>query len=307
MDEQFYKNLIDNLYDGIYYVNRKGEINFWNKGAERITGFTSAEVMGLLCSANILRHISVDGLQLCIEGCPLKATLRDGRPRRAEAFLHHKEGHRVPISIKVTPIYKNNEIVGAVEIFSDTSSRIDILKEIEALKKEILIDPLTNIGNRRFAEISLHNRLEILKLYQVPFGVLLLDIDHFKHVNDNYGHNVGDRVLTMVAQTLSNVLRRMDVLARWGGEEFVLIIPGADRKTLHEIAERIRTFVAQSWLTVNGNKLGVTVSVGGTLVQTHDTIHNVIQRADTFMYSCKQAGRNRVCLEGELKGKLDDA
>lgn len=120
MDEGFYKSVLDNLFDGVYVVDKERKIIYWNKAAERITGFFEAEVVNLACYDNILNHVDERGKQLCLDGCPLAKVLKDGNPRQAEVFLRHKAGHRVPVSIRITPIYDGDSIIGAAEIFSDT-------------------------------------------------------------------------------------------------------------------------------------------------------------------------------------------
>jgi PAS domain S-box-containing protein len=115
-----YETLLDSLFDGVYCVDMNKNITFWNKSAERITGFSRSEVTGLCCANNILRHIDSKGRELCIEGCPLSATLIDGKARESDLFLHHKMGHRVPISTRISPVRGDNgEVIGAIEIFTD--------------------------------------------------------------------------------------------------------------------------------------------------------------------------------------------
>ena len=219
MDAIKYDNILDYLFDAVYYVDVDKKIIYWNKAAERVTGFLKHEVIGSRCSDNILRHIDYDGRELCIEGCPLGETLLDGQVRTIDAFLHHKEGHRVPVSIRVSPVMDDSgEITGAVEIFSDNSSRDSILKELEILRNEAYIDILTEAGNRRFLEMVLDARMNEYKEHNVNFGIIFLDIDNFKSINDIYGHDTGDEVLKMVSRTVGNILRKLDVFCRLGGE-----------------------------------------------------------------------------------------
>lgn len=239
MSNLSYEKLLDSLFDGVYYVDKSKSITFWNKGAERITGYLKSGVMGSCCANNILRHIDSNGRELCIEGCPLSATLIDGKTRQAEVFLHHKLGHRVPVSARITPVRDDEgNINGAIEIFTDNSDSLQILKELESLKKEAYLDALTGVGNRRYGEMSLNSRIYDWETHCTPFGVIFLDIDHFKMFNDNYGHKTGDDVLVMVGKSVSNTLRKMDVAIRWGGEEFMILLPDVTRKVLGIVAER---------------------------------------------------------------------
>lgn len=298
MDAAFYRNLIENIFDGVYYVDRDSRIMFWNKGAERITGYAAGDVVGKHCSDNILRHIDENGTELCILGCPLRESINDGEPREKDVYLHHREGHRVPVTVRVAPIRdEEGVIIGAVEVFSDNSRRLYIMKEMEKLREEIFIDPLTEVGNRKFADVSLSGKMEEFRVHNVPCGLLFLDIDNFKIFNDVYGHAAGDSVLVAVGKTISNVLRKLDVVCRWGGEEFIVIIPNADLKALALVAERIRDFIEKSWVEHNGGILRVTVSIGGTLVREGDSIEGFVKRADRLMYESKNSGRNRVTIQ----------
>ena len=295
MEKMFYEKLVENLFDGVYYVDLDNVITYWNRAAERITGYARDEVLGSRCSDNILRHIDAEGNELCLAGCPLRASRSDGMIHEADVFLHHKAGHRVPVTVRVSPIRdESGAVMGAVEVFSDNSKRIDVLQEIESLKKEAYTDQLTDVANRRFAEMRLHGWMEEFRAFEVPFGLLFMDIDRFKTFNDTYGHNVGDQVLQMVGRTISNLLRKLDVVARWGGEEFIVLVPNVDEDKLGRIAERIRVFIEKSWLTVNGKHLFVTVSIGCTMAAKNDSVDVLVQRADSLMYKSKEGGRNRI-------------
>jgi diguanylate cyclase (GGDEF)-like protein/PAS domain S-box-containing protein len=291
-------DVLDNLYDGIYYVNIEKKIVFWNKAAEKITGYSKAEVVNKRCSDNILQHVDDSGRELCICGCPLAKVIQDGVPREATVYLHHKQGHRVPVIVKITPIYNaNQKIVGAVELFSDASTTMNVVREIAILRREVFIDQLTGIGNRKFADMNLRNLFENQNFYGIGFGILFIDIDNFKHINDDYGHEIGDRVLVMVAKTIASSLRQPDIVARWGGEEFIIMIPKIPENKLLEIAERVRVLVEKTWLDIEEKTISVTVSVGGTMYQETDNMSTLINRADKNMYLSKKAGKNCISID----------
>lgn len=221
--------LLDSLFDGIYFVDTERRITYWNAGAERISGYSRTEVLGSCCADNLLQHIDTEGRNLCRDGCPLAATMLDGKAREAKVFLHHRLGHRVPVSVRASPVRnEQGAVIGAVEIFSDNSNLLQILQDYEQLKQEAFLDPLTKVGNRRYGEMTLSTRVYDLHSHRTSFGVLFMDIDHFKLFNDRYGHKIGDDVLVMVAKSISTPLRKIDVAIRWGGEEFVVILPGGN-------------------------------------------------------------------------------
>lgn len=298
MKPDFYKSILDNLFDGVYFVDRARRITYWNRGAERISGYASDEVMGRSCADNILMHISPNGDELCLTCCPLAETLSDGRQREAEVYLHHKNGHRLPVSVRISPLRdETDRIVGAVEVFSDATSHARLLNELNELKNQTLADVLTGLGNRRCAGLEFKRRLGELQRYGVPFGLLFVDVDNFKAVNDSYGHDTGDRVLAMVAKTLKSALRGMDTVCRWGGEEFVAVVPKVDEEAFRAVAERMRRFVEVSPIPVPGGSLSVTVSVGGALARPGDTLTALSSRADAMMYEAKRGGKNRTALD----------
>ena len=287
--------LLDSLFDGVYFVDTERRITYWNSAAERISGYSRNEVLGTSCADNLLRHVDGAGCELCDGGCPLSGTMGDGKAREAPVFLHHRFGHRVPVSVRTAAVYdESGEVMGAVEIFSDNSSSLQILLEYEKLKQDAFIDPLTGIGNRRYGEMTLSTRIYDLQTHAVPFGLLFVDIDHFKRFNDLYGHKTGDDVLAMVAKSISVSLRKIDVVARWGGEEFVVILPGATDVVARAVAERIRMLIEKSFIMADGDKLSVTLSVGATMSQSDDNVRTVVARADRNMYQSKELGRNRV-------------
>ena len=294
--DHYFEAVLRNLSDGVYFCDRERRITYWSPGAERITGFSAAEVQGSSCADGILTHVDEAGTSLCEAHCPLSATMEDGEPRETQVYLHHKEGHRVPVLVRTSPIYNDaGEIDSVVEVFSDNSRLLDALAKVERLSVEAETDPLTGVGNRRSIETRLDAYVAERRKRGRTAGVLFVDIDHFKNVNDTFGHDVGDRVLKMVAQTIKHNLRSSDWLARWGGEEFLILLDQVDRRSLPRLAEKLRMLVANSYLTRDGGPdLRVTVSIGATLLRRGDTRDKVVARADSLMYESKEAGRDRL-------------
>ena len=293
----FYRNLINNLGEGVYFVDRERRITFWNKAAEKITGFHEKEVVGRRCMDQVLTHVDDGGRCLCIESCPLSETIADGKERESEVYLHHKQGHRVPIRIRTTPIAdETGKIVGAVEVFTNNSRSLGLEERLAELEQLALLDPLTHLPNRRYVETHLQARFAELRRNDWPFGVLYIDIDRFKSVNDQHGHETGDRVLQLVARTLAANSRTFDIVGRWGGEEFITVVANsADVLRLSQVGERLRIMVAQSALR-EYPRLRVTVSAGAALASPEDTIETLLRRADEKLYQAKTSGRNKVCV-----------
>ena len=299
MDSNFYKEVLDSIADGVYFLDLDHTIIYWNKAAERLTGYTAGEVIGRSCRDNLLRHVDDAGRELCLGRCPMSSTMTDGRPCEVSVFLHHKLGHRVPVVVRASPMRDDSgKIVGAVEVFSDNGKSLDVLKEMEALRQEVLTDPLTGVGNRRYGSITLDRLNAAMVESGFPYGVLFVDIDHFKRVNDTWGHLAGDKVLTMIAQTLKNVLRPMDTICRWGGEEFLVLIYNTTPEELQVMAERLLAMVRKTWLDFDGNRIEVTVSMGGAMSAPGVEPADVVDRADAQNYLSKESGRDCVHIEG---------
>jgi len=293
-----YLRILDSLNDGVYFVDRHRQITYWNQGAESLSGYSREEIVGTHCSDNTLVHVDEQGVNLCVNGCPLSKAMVDGRECEAEAFLHHKDGHRLRVSVKAIPVFdEDGEVIGAVEVFKDLTHQEALQKKMEQLEEMALLDPLTRLANRRHVEASLQRRLEEFTRYGWNFGVLFIDVDHFKSINDEYGHDVGDKVLKLVSLTLQNSLRPFDFLGRWGGEEFVALVVNVNEKQLVHIAERARRLLEQSQIQVADKRIQVTVSIGATMAERADNMGDLVKRADQLMYRAKSGGRNRVFAE----------
>jgi diguanylate cyclase (GGDEF)-like protein len=140
-------------------------------------------------------------------------------------------------------------------------------------------------------------RLNEFERYGWLFGVFFMDIDHFKNINDRYGHEAGDRALRMVATTITNGLRSSDTMSRWGGEEFIAFFPNVDADQLLYIANKLRILVETSSIFLEGNKIEATISIGATIARKEDAAITLMRRVDELMYRSKTEGRNRVSLE----------
>ncbi len=298
--DDFYKKILDSLYDGVCFVDLQRRITYWNKGAEAIAGFTAEEIVGKHCWDNILRYVNNDDNELCSGRCLLAATIQDDDYREVEVYLHHKDGRRLPVVVRTIPVRDvDGNIIGAVEIFSNNSAKMAMAQRLKELEQLVLLDPLTQLANRRYLEMCLSRRFDEMQRYGWSFGVLFIDADHFKRINDIHGHDIGDEVLRMIGHIFMNNARSSDIVGRWGGEEFVSIIRNVDQETLFILAERFRLLIAEARLPIWPMTIRVTVSIGATLVQPDDSVETLLKRADRLLYQSKHAGRNRVSMHLE--------
>lgn len=163
--------------------------------------------------------------------------------------------------------------------------------EKRTLQKQVVTDHLTEIANRRSLTEKLHDQLAQAERYGTPFSVLLLDIDHFKNVNDEFGHDVGDLVLQRFASLLEQERRAVDAVGRWGGEEFMVIVSNAGGDESAVMASRLRQAIAQAEFPRDAS---ITISVGVASYARGDTVNSILKRADAALYGAKRGGRNRV-------------
>jgi diguanylate cyclase (GGDEF)-like protein/PAS domain S-box-containing protein len=290
-------DVLENLHDGLYFTDTHRVITFWNHAAERITGDPAAEVLGRSCAANILVHVDTDGRSLCRGLCPLAMTMADCVGREAEVFLRHKDGHRVPVLVRTGPLKdRQGQVVGGIELFTDLSNILANNSRVRELEQLALLDSLTQLANRTYLLREIEARFEEMRRYGIPFGLLFMDIDFFKRFNDSYGHDVGDAVLKLVANTFVANSRAFDVYGRWGGEEFVGVIRSIDAEDLAALGNRMRVLVNQSFLMHDEARLGVSISLGATVAHPDDTAESLIKRADQLLYRSKKEGRNRLTL-----------
>lgn len=292
MDIEKYFNWFDHFEEGVYFVTPERRIVYFNKASEAISGFTSHEVVGSYCYDNILNHVSEDGTSLCFNGCPLMDSIKERKINQADVYLHHKGGHRVKVNVKTLPVIEDGSVVGALEIFTAADNENLFRQSMEYYKKQAMTDSLTKLNNRTVLDGHVPELMQSSE--GVGFGVIFGDIDHFKAFNDTYGHDLGDRVLYVVSRTLEQAARKSDIVIRYGGEEFMVLVYDTDLDALALLAERLRHMVEASSVSRDGEELNFTMSLGATMIKGRETLDDAIKRADEAMYESKRTGRNKV-------------
>lgn len=199
------------------------------------------------------------------------------------------------------PLIENGEVVAVCVTIADVTELAVAWKErevaLEALRDSSERDALTGLYNRRHVDRRLQSEFNSWTRHHDTFAVLLFDIDHFKRINDTYGHPTGDAVLRNIAATVSPQLRNSDILGRYGGEEFIVILPHCDEAGATVVGEKIRAAIEQAALEVSTGALRVTVSVGGCAATDGLTgVATLVAEADHALYEAKHGGRNQVCI-----------
>ncbi len=202
----------------------------------------------------------------------------------------------------LTKPFDSGELIARVRVQLKIKNLQDELRKSNELLRQLAVtDPLTQLANRRSLMETLGREFERAKRLQSSLAVIMVDIDHFKRVNDTFGHQDGDRVLISVGQLLARQLRPYDMAARYGGEEFALILPDANGRSAGQVAERLRSLISE--LTFGGtlSRLKVTASFGIAALPSSriHSLDDLIREADEALYRAKREGRNRVVLGGE--------
>ena len=248
----------------------------------------------------------------------VRRALRTGRIERLpvaepEAVIDSVVVGQPAREVVVAPIMFKSIALGAIVLATASCFDADALPLIEQFRTDLglavnnalahdrlerlaAVDPLTDAYNRRFGLARLHEEYSRAVRAEAPLGILMVDIDHFKVVNDTYGHLVGDRVLRAVARACRRVIREGDILVRYGGEEFLVLLPGAGVEDVTQIGERIRRAVGETSVAEGDQRVAVTVSLGGTTYRDTGTSspEQLVAQADTALYDAKAAGRNRL-------------
>jgi diguanylate cyclase (GGDEF)-like protein/PAS domain S-box-containing protein len=296
-NNHFYEMLINNLNDAVHLMDQNLQILLVNPASKDLSGYSQSKLIGNPCQKNILIPTGEQQLNLCYKDCPVKKTLKTGNIQHLKAYIRHKEGYFVPVMIKVIPIKeKDGKIIGAVEIFAETSPKVSLPQSSRDLERMQLLDPLTKLGNKQYVEMFINSRLHDKKKYNLPFGVLLIDIDNMYSIIENYGSVVGDKMLKMISQTLVNNIRFFEMVGRWSNEKFVVILINVNATKLDLIANKLRLLVEQSNIRHYDKLLKTTISIGATLAHSTDSAKTIINRIKKLADQSKKTGKNRVSI-----------
>ncbi|MBN2783052.1 MAG: diguanylate cyclase [Campylobacterales bacterium] len=255
----------------------KGNITFVSEAFEKFTGYTKDELIG---KNHSIFRISQTPSEIYKN---MWHSLQRDEEFTTELQNHNKQGEFYWIKITIFPIFdENNKKVGYGSYREDITDK----KMLEHISTH---DELTKIYNRAFFQKELTKKIKSYNRYSLVFGLILLDIDFFKKINDNYGHQMGDEVLKKLTYCIGENIREDDIFARWGGEEFVIIANNADEKSLIGLLEKLQKKISQVQFGIESR---VTLSFGVTLSKDGDDEDKIIKRADDALYKAKQNGRD---------------
>ena len=284
--EQQMALITSNIADGIYVIDARGQITFSNVKTSELLGYSLEELHGAVAHDLFHRHITNE--QRPLSECPIYQTISSLEQYKGEEQFLCKDGRLLTVEVSSQPMVKGARVIGAVSVFRDITDRKLSEQQLRLLS---ITDPLTGVYNRRFMQETLSNELHRADRRTEPFCLIMIDLDHFKLVNDRHGHAAGDLVLRHLVDLISARVRTSDCLARWGGEEFLLLLPNTPLQAAAGLAETLLEELRNSPVRDIGV---VTASFGVTCYRTGDTADQLLQRVDGLLYAAKQAGRNLV-------------
>lgn len=292
-DQQRFQAIFDNVRDyAIYIVDLQGKVEEWNQSLQRFGGWRPEDVVG--------RPFGIffsPAEQDAARGTTLLANAQQTGSVETEGWQIRRDGARIWTNSVVTALPDSDgSIRGFVVVSRDMSRRKTMEDELRRLATT---DPLTGAFNRRHGQATLADAFQANAQRAVDGnaeqpGVLTLDIDHFKAINDRHGHDAGDAALCATVDACHSVLGERGSLVRWGGEEFLIILPSTCPSAATEAAEDLRAAIADVRVPVGDGAFRMTASIGVAVAGCGDNPESLIRRADTALYAAKHGGRNRV-------------
>jgi diguanylate cyclase (GGDEF)-like protein len=290
----FEAKLLENMYDAVVFFDSAGRISLWNRGAERLTGIAGGSIRGHLWQPEMLRLADEKGTAIHDSDCPVFAALRSGVQSLRRLTMVGRTGRPNAVDTHAIPVSgEDGVMLGAILLFHDATSETSLEQRCQTLYDKSTKDPLTQVANR--AEFDRVHEMFIAAHQQqaVPCSLMMCDLDHFKRVNDMFGHQAGDDAIKCVASVLKGNSRPGDLVARYGGEEFVMLFADCDNATATRRTEQIRKALSHiSQPRLEGRT--VTASFGVTEIQPGDTAETMLRRADRALLEAKGKGRNCV-------------
>ena len=292
--DQFEKMLVDNMHDGVMFVDARSKILLWNTGVERLTGVSSNAARGRTFLPSLLdMHNSHQGT-IPDEDCPVARGIVSGVQSIGRVQIMGRQGRHVAVDLHTIPVRRSDGVMqGATVLLHDASSESSLEEKCQALHAQVAKDPLTQVANRAEFDRMLINFIAAHQESNLPCSLIMSDIDHFKLINDTFGHQAGDAAIITFASLLKAMCRSGDLVARYGGEEFAILCADCTNASAARKAEHIRKSLSELEHSYLGKK-SITASFGVTELQPGDTPETMLRRSDRALLQAKDQGRNQV-------------
>ncbi|QEF99118.1 putative diguanylate cyclase YdaM [Stieleria maiorica] len=300
----FNQRLLATLKDGVAFTDAEGNVSQWNVAMERLTDLPAEAMIGKHWSAAALRMRDSDRDRDDETICPLQECFRTGQAVRRAMIIDAVGTDPVSVHVEVAPVHGEQPgSHGTVIVVHDLSDREHLERRLDTLHKQTRLDGLTRVANRAHFDTTLEEMVTATVTGGPTFALVICDLDHFKRINDTFGHPAGDEALKVFANILRTQSRDGDLVARYGGEEFLLLANACDNATGAKCAEALRQMLESTPIEALGGEC-ITASFGVTEFQSGDSAETVLARADRALLKAKDNGRNRVVQLG--LGKMSE-
>lgn len=261
------------------------------------TSLEPQRILGLFFR-EIQRLVPLDALSYEHKASDLRLEFGECAPHSISFSLNHEGEHLGRLVFRRKQAFSDQEQGNLESILSALLYPMRNTLLYRAATQSALRDPLTDTGNRIAMDQTLQREIEMSRQHLQPLSLLMLDIDHFKHVNDNHGHSAGDEVLKAVAGSIKHQLRNVDMVFRFGGEEFLILLSNTGREAAAMVGERLRFAAQEQDYAADGKSIELTVSLGCSTLLPGESADSLLRRADNALYVAKRAGRNRLAMAG---------
>lgn len=303
-ETHFNQLLLNTLKDGVAFTDGEGNIDQWNIAMERLTNLPAQAMIGKQWSAAALRMRDTDRERDDESLCPLQECFETGQSVRRSMVIDATGTTPVSVHVEVAPVIgEQHGSYGTVIVVHDLSDRKNLERRLQTLHKQSRLDGLTRVSNRAHFDTTLEGLVAATTNGGPTFSLVICDLDHFKRINDTYGHPAGDDALKIFANLLRTHSREGDLVARYGGEEFLLLAVACDNATGAKRAEVLRRALEKTPIESLGGEC-ITASFGVTEFQSGDSAETVLARSDRALLKAKDNGRNRVVQLG--LGKMSE-
>ncbi len=293
-DRLFYQSILDNIHDGVIFVDREMQIQLWNRPTERLTGLVAGAVVRRQWSPSLIQMRDESNTLIDSHDCPVKEALQTGVQSLRRLSVRGSRSDTVSVDVHFIPVIGNEGFHhGVTLVLHDTSHQVSLEQRLETLQHRATRDPLTQVANRAEFDRMLAKFVQTHLSRKLPCALIICDLDHFKSINDTFGHQAGDEALISFASMLRRFARTGDFVARYGGEEFVVLCADCTCDAAARRAEELRAELERTAQPALQGK-PLTASFGVTQLQGGDTPETMLRRADRALLQAKESGRNMV-------------
>lgn len=279
-DPALYRDILDELQIGVCVLDLERRIVFWSDGAEQITGYGRIDVLGRLCTDNILQHCTQSSCEMCAEKCPLAVALHDAKAVEAMSFVHHKSGYRSQVHTWTIPLRdKSGSIIGIIRTFEGDRTEHDGDRGDRRMRERGWIDDVTGLPNQPMMQAHLREALATFKELHIPFGIVCMEAPDLARFRARYGQGATRSILQVLAKTLKNTVWATDFVGTWAEGQFLVVLIGCSEEAVLSVGERILRMLASATIQWWGEELSVTVSIGSVAAVEGDNVESLLQRA----------------------------